>query len=87
MTNSHTPPILNREPYMAARIQHQPRTYRPRSCFNADGFPKSSYESKEEAMSKMKELHGPKWRREGLNVYRCPTCREWHVGHSGRKGL
>ena len=69
---------------MAARIEHRNR-FRPRTCFNGDGEPKAALRTRGDAMSLMKTIHGPRWRRDGLNVYRCPVCRRWHIGHAPRK--
>ena len=55
-----------------------------RRCVNADGTPKRRYTSAATA-----ERFASRTRRDnlrdadGLEVYHCPSCRRFHVGHDG----
>lgn len=56
-----------------------------RMCWNADGSSKRGYKKKV-AKEKAHLMEGPNWRRKGLQVYRCPECDWFHVGHNSNYG-
>lgn len=54
------------------------------ACDNADGTPKRGYPTRQAA-----EIGARRTRRDnlrdaaGLGVYRCSSCRQFHIGHGG----
>jgi len=52
----------------------------PNSHLNTDGRPKRGYATKEEALMQAARLHDKDGAR--MNVYKCATCPQWHVGHA-----
>lgn len=50
-----------------------------RNCRNPKGHPKIKFESVTNARRSMRSLRRQGAR--GLNVYRCPQCAFFHVGH------
>ncbi len=53
----------------------------PNSHTTRRGQPKVGFATREEAEARARSMS----RRGGdsLGVYRCPTCKNWHVGHQG----
>lgn len=58
-------------------------SFTPRDCYNALGHKKQTYETRK-AANIGKRLWAKKrgGSTEGLEVYRCSTCKKYHVGHS-----
>ncbi|HEY7931215.1 MAG TPA: hypothetical protein VIC81_03020, partial [Acidimicrobiales bacterium] len=52
----------------------------PRAHTTRDGRAKVGYATRSDALSQARQLA----RRDDvpMGVYQCPTCRQWHVGHS-----
>lgn len=54
--------------------------HKPRDCYTQDGHRKMAYKTKKDAKIGMRLM--AKGRDYGhLHVYRCKTCKQYHVGH------
>jgi hypothetical protein len=66
------------------RSQDVTRPFSPGAHWRADGAPKATYMSQQEALSMADERHQETGTR--LNVYRCDYCSGWHMGNAeGRR--
>ena len=72
---------MNSQPYMAARVKPEP-PYLPRACYTDGGLHKVKHKGKAQARTFLTNIYGKTWRRQGFDIYRCPHCRYWHVGHA-----
>jgi hypothetical protein len=64
--------------HRANRPQDGTRPFSPGAHWRADGAPKATYASQQEALSMADERHQETGTR--LNVYRCDYCSGWHMG-------
>jgi hypothetical protein len=55
--------------------------HKPRDCYTQDGHRKKTYPTKKAAKIGMRLRAKGKGDTDHLHVYRCKTCKQYHVGH------